>query len=400
MEIRKDTPVVVYKGKETPLEPFMIFTHEQQRFMASGWDTDEDGDDAFLTYAIQDPNRVMLGKENYAQPNEKIPVDCLPYIEKDGWEYIEEEDIADVKHEDVTGGANGLRNKLAAAREKVAEQQEENEKIRADISKTKPKDKVLDGVEKIDDRSPENVGPTPTNDVLDDEIFDKSLILDDDEVEKDSLVQSFLGANDDGDDDDDGADIPDDMLDAIMAEFDSERVVKQQKQKIVGNPTTLRKKIKDDNTKAVDQYTRRKELEESGHSEVGTNQFDEEIRARKRYKDELDKELCEVENAIHTRKKALAELEYQHKSSFRDTPTIDHKSGLEGLLNGRKNANTTDRGLQLQSGNGFSKIIAIQQLNPDLIMENAELIVSLINMSPQQKVALRTIADTIRQITG
>ena len=396
MEIRDDTPVVVYKNKEIPLEPFLIFTHEGTRFMASGWDKDDDGDEAFLTYYIEEPNNVIMGLENYAQPGEKIPVDSLPYVQNEGWIYIEEDVHIDYKEgKDIPeDSAHITRDRINAAREKVTNQSIANEALRADISRTKDKESMLRTIATVDDREEYDVGIVPTDELLDTELEEIGSTTSQ-FVAQDDMLMDFIGINE-GDDDND-PDIPDAMLDAIMEEFSTDRAAKN-KAPTTGRPTSERKRLNAGSKAVQNQDVRKKELESKGISDIGENVFKAEMEARKRYNELLDKEVLAKESKLAKLNDDIEMLE-SDKSSFQDAPAFEARNSVLGtVLHGAKDEPTQNRRLPVRSGDGFRKIIAIQSLTQEVIIENAELLLILAGMSVEHKTALRTIADAIYQI--
>ena len=383
----KITPVVVYKGKPTKLEPFMIFTHENERYMASGWDVDEEGDDVYLTYKIEaNSNRVLMGEENQAQSGEVIPVDCMPHVESEGWEYVEEEEHEISKNTPVKSEQRKLLDeKITNVRKQVAASAENNKSRRADLTRGKQRDESLSNLSGVDERSDANTGIEPSNEVLNEEI----------NITKDPLLGGFLGLDDasPGEDVYDGAmdNIPEHLIDAIMDDFNDERVVRTSKDNN-GLKSDDRKEHRTHTNEASNQRTRRSELSNKGYSEKGANPYDEEMRKRKAYKEVLDTQIKQAEDRLNMLNNAYSQAQ----------PTTKREGTLASMFANPTppTPEATVAAVPSAEGTVFDKIAALQSINQDDIIDNAVFIAKYLSMSAKDKSALNTLMGAVATING
>ena len=398
----KDQPTVVYKGKHTKLSPFLLFVHDGQEILASGWDVDEEGDNVFLCYPVEGA-KVFLDKEICAMPNEPIESSIEPWHEEREWDYYEDPELVigePTKDVDTKTSKEEFEAKVREARERIIKDAEIRASERVDLAKAKDKEKVVSTVSTTDDRT-EDVDDEPTTEDLEAEIVHKKRRMPEltrEREKKDSVLDSLSGVDD-----------ADDFL-MDMTGSESRKVDKtlSRLSKLVTSgkeeTSTKRLDISDEIERAEMavrikrkelELSKMKELEEKGYADTTTS---ESISMLKKLREEEE----ELRAAILRQKMRMAEMEELHKSPFRSdekhrAATTSHME--DRFLHGADRADTR-RVVHSGGGDGFSKIAAVRLLSEDVIIDNAELILMLASMTPKQKEALLTVAQALAGAIG
>ncbi len=398
-------PVLKYQNKETVMIPFMTFWHDGIKYISSDWDTNKQGEEVFLAYRI-DGNKVFLDSEIEISEGEIINCDSLPELEDQEWEYIQDDEISvgsdsldskDLKVE--------FEEKLAEIREKVKKESAEiaASKVNMDDVVTKS-DNSVQYIKDVDDREDEEVDEEPSDEELADE-----LIVKNDKIQKiapekkealDTMLKSIEKSKSTK------VEPTDTFFKDMLSNLDKkmEKAVNIPDSKKSGAITGLTKEeriLQKEAVKKEKETTKKEqEIEEKGFSMEDTDSSKSNFEEHS--KDEYLKTLFAEEDLVNQRilkkRKELAELEVLHKSPFYLNQQQSILKGMEYANPLGQNNNSPQSAVPMAGG--FNRLVAIQSITQDMIIENAEAILALSKITPEQKAAIKSVAETILGIIG